>query len=440
MFSFAFALLHASVATAIELPAPESFATESEVVTTGSGLRVVLAPEPGATQLTAQWLFDQGANDDDAAHSGLAHVVEHLAFGPTGDANSLDYDTRLGALGGSSDGWTDRERSGLGAVVPVAVPEAVAALIELEADRWERLVIDAPHLEKQRRIVHQELAETLDLAHGPDRAWLDTLLWAGGEPWSRHPQSPPNEAATVEEAAAKWREMGGRAVLVFAGGFELAPTRAAVLEAFSGANGAKTVLAKLPRRGVNLGEPGCEAGAPAARWRKGDVAEGAVYVAWPVPGRTHGDRVALEAIARWMGGARVSVGRDCGELVVERRGGWWRIGEHAASIRRAVTGLGKQGIDATSLRRMQTAQLTDLARANGLLDLRARILGACALTPTIAGCLDREAAAWLALTVEDTRRAAARWLLASAATTLAVMPPDTDLAPPIPGMRRWGGP
>lgn len=430
-------LLLAATAEAMELPSAASFATEAQSVTTPSGLRVVLAPEPGAAQITAQWLFDAGANDDDLAQAGLAHVVEHLAFGPMGEANSPDYDTRLGALGGSSDGWTDRERSGLGAVVPAAVPGASAALIQLEADRWERLVIDDASLEKQRRIVQQELAETLDLAHGPDRAWLDTLLWAGGEPWSRHPQSPPNEAATVQEAKAKWRHMRHRAVLVFAGGFELESARTAVMAAFSG----EPVLAALPDGpGGGLGEPGCEPAASAARWRRGDVAEGALYVAWPVPGRRHGDRVALEAIARWMGGARVSVGRGCGELVVERRGGWWRIGEHAASIRRAATGLGKQGIDATTLRRIQTAQLTDLARANGLLDLRARILGACALTPTIAGCLDNEAAGWLALTVEDTRRAAARWLLAEASTTLAVMPPDTELSPPIPGMRRWSGP
>ncbi|GDX82284.1 hypothetical protein LBMAG42_40950 [Deltaproteobacteria bacterium] len=437
MLFVALELLVAAPAEALELPDAPSFATSRETITTASGLRVVLAPEPGAAQVTAQWLFDAGANDDDAAHAGLAHLVEHLAFGPLGGVDLPDYDARLGALGGSSDGWTDRERSGLGAMVPTVVPGAAAALVQLEADRWERLVIDAQGIEKQRRIVHQELAETLDLAHGPDRAWLDTLLWAGGEPWSRHPQSPPSEAATVEEAKAKWGHMRARAVLVFAGGFEIEPVRAAVMAAFAG----EPVLAALPRGpGGGLGEPGCEPGAPAVRWRKGDVAEGALYVAWPVPGRGSGDRLALEAIARWMGGARVSVGEGCGELVVERRGGWWRIGEHAASIRRAVTGLGRQGIDAATLRRLQTAQLTDLARANGLLDLRARILGACALTPTIPGCLDREAEGWLALTVEDTRRAAARWLFPEASTTLAVMPPDTEFGPPIPGMRRWGGP
>ncbi len=422
-------------AAAIELPPPEHFATNALVVTTPSGLRVVLDAEAGAAQVTAQWSFDTGANDDDPALGGLAHLVEHLAFGPLGTLDSPDYDTRLGALGGASDGWTDRERSGLGATVPTVDPEAAFALLRLEADRWAQLRIDTVHLGRQRRIVQQEIAEILDHAHGPDRTWLDLLLWSSGEPWGRHPQAPPNEAASVVQAEATWARMRSRAVLVLAGEFDVEAMRAAVMEAF-----VDPMPTSPPHQLAVLGELGCEPAASAVRWRTADVAEGALYMAWPIPGRDHPDRIPLEALARWMGGARISIGRGCGEWVIERRGGWWRLGAHAKDIRRAVLELGTKGLDEATVHRLRTAQLTDFARAGGLLELRARIAGGCLLAGRSPTCLAEEAAAWAALTPASIQGAAARWLLPEAATTLAVLPPGTWLAPAIPGISRWAGP
>lgn len=428
-------LLCAGTAAAFDLPPAELFATRAFVVTTPCGLRVVLDSEAGSAQVTAQWSFDAGANDDEAELAGLAHLVEHLAFGPLGTPDSPDYDARLGALGGASDGWTDRERSGLGATVPSADPSAAPALLRLEADRWAQLRFDANHVVRQRRIVGQEIAEILDQAHGPDRTWLDLLLWSAGEPWGRHPQAPPREAASLAQAEAAWARMRSRAVLVVAGGFDAEAMRAVAMEAFV----APAQTSPRPAPTV-LGEPGCEPAAPAVRWRTADVAEGALYMAWPIPGRDHPDRIPLEALARWMGGARVSVGRGCGEWVIERRGGWWRLGLHAAEIQRAAAEIGARGLDEATVRRLRTAQLTDLARAGGLLELRARIIGGCVLAGRPPSCLTEEAAAWHALTPAAVQGAAARWILPEAATILAVVPPGTWVAPPIPGILRWAAP
>lgn len=395
------------------------------------GLPIVLVPEAGSGRLTSQWLFDVGANNDAAAEFGLAHLVEHLGFGQFGGAPEVSYDSIVGDLGGESAGWTDRERAGFGATIPLFRPEALSRLLEVELRRRTAPVLDGATIQLQRSVVAQETAETFDRPHGPDALWLDELLWAYGEPWSRHPRGASREQASAATIAARWAWMQAHAVLVLAGDLE--------------ADGLASRLALTPaiRRRAELaptlGEPGCEPAAPASRWRPGNVAESAIYMAWPVPGRDHPDRVALEALARWLGGAKVAVGRGCGELVVERRGEWLELGRHAASLRRSVTELGVSGLDPQSLDRVRAGQLTDLARGNGVLETRARIVGACVLSGRGPDCLAEEVTAWLALDSVATQRAAARWLLPDAATVLAVVPPDTLFSPPIAGMRAWGG-
>ncbi len=415
----------------VPLPDASAWHFPAEMVGIPGSPRVVVAPEPGAGRLTAQWLFDAGANDEAAAAFGLSHLVEHLAFGPIGAPDAPDFDERLGALGGTSDGWTDRERMGWGATVPVSAPEDALALVKLEGERWRGLVIDDAAVVRQRSIVRQELAETIDWPHGLDRPWLDQLLWSAGEPWSRHPQSPPAEASTVAEAQARWLILRDRAVLVLAGEIDPAAVTPALQAAFAG-----TTTPEPPRPVAKLGDPGCEPGPPAVTWRKANVAEGAVYLAWPVPGRDHPDRVALEAIARWMGGARLSAGAGCGELVVERRGTWWSMHRHVTSIRRAIAAIARDGLDPGSVDRTRIAQLTDLARAVGSLDVRARAAAGCVLADRAPDCLADEADAWIHLDPAATQHAAARWLEPEATTVLAVVPPDTLFAPPIPGIAR----
>lgn len=395
------------------------------------GLPIVLVPEPGAGRVTSQWVFDVGADDDGAADFGLAHLVEHLAFGRFGPAPAEDYDSVVGELGGESSGWTDRERAGFGATIPIFQPESLRRFVDLERRRRGSPLLDTPTVEAQREVVAQETAETFDRPHGPDAVWLDELLWAYGEPWSRHPRGAPTERASAATIAGRWTWMQAHAVLVLAGELDA--------EALASDLGLAPPTRRPPRPAPGLGEPGCEPAAPAIRWRRGNVAESAVYVAWPIPGRDHPDRVALEALARWMGGAKVAVGRGCGELVVERRGEWLELGRHVASVRRAVTELGASGLDQGGLDRVRAGHLTDVARANGMLETRARIVGGCVLSGRGPDCLPEEVTAWLSMDSVATQRAAARWLLPDAATVLAVVPPDTLWSPPVPGMRAWGG-
>jgi hypothetical protein len=421
------------LAAALAAPLPAADRLRVPAIQLDTRPIVVLAPEPGSGLVTAQWVFDQGANDDALHEAGAAHLVEHLAFGDLAGGDG-DYDERLGHLGGLSEGWTDRERAGLGATIPAAGADSAAALLELELSRMRTLVVTDDTMARQRAVIAEELAETHDAAHGLDRVWLSRLLWSAGEPWSRHPASPPAESIAVEAAEARWRRLVEGGVLVLAGDFEAGALRERV-EAQLPAGGAR-----LWRQGAALGEPGCEPAAPATSWTRGNGRRGSVLVAWPVPGRGHRDRVALEAIARWAGGARLAVGAGCGEWSFERTDSWLALPGHRASLLRALASVAEQGLDPASLARVRADAVADYARALSSLPLRARVVAGCTLGGRPPDCAAEEVQAWLDLRAEDLAAAATRWLPPDGATTLAVMPPDTRFAPWIPGIREWSAP
>ena len=425
-------MLLLAAALAAPLPLPDRFEFPAEELSTVP--RVVLVPEPGAGIVTAQWLFNEGASADPAAAFGRAHLLEHLSFGQLGTGVNDDYDTRLGQLGGLSEGWTDRERSGLGATVPVLRSDSGLTLLRLELDRAEALVISDEAAGRQRVVIEQELAEANDSAHGPDRVWLSTLLWAFGQPWASHPQGQPFETSGLGTLADRWRQLVAGAVLVIAGEFDAVPLRS---EAQGRLPAATPIEGTLPPA---LGEPGCEPAAPATVWRRGNGNRGTVYVAWPVPGRGHRDRIALEALARWAGGARVSLGAGCGEWVAERTGTWWELARHRDSLLGSIGAVGERGLDATTVDRLRAEAVADHARALGSLPLRARLVAGCVLVGRRPDCVRDEVEAWLGLTGKEVAAAAARWLPPGAATTLVVVRPDTRFAPLIPEIRPWAAP
>ncbi len=413
------------------LPPPEAYEVATETTSVAGGLRVVLAPDPSRRELVAEWIFDNGARDDPPGQAGLAHLAEHLSFGVIAPG-SADYDHRLGALGGESHGWTDRERSGLGATVP-ADDRNFDGLLALEAQRWSGLVIDEASVARQHRVLAAESAEALSAAHALDKFTLDNLLWGPGSAWSRHPQAPVAPSLRAADVLAEWPRLRDprRSVLVLAGDMPV-DAAARVRAAFAAA---PTEDAPLDTGARDAEVEPCEAGPASRSWTRDNVAQGEAYFAWPGPARDHGERVAVEAIARWLGGTRVTAGRDCGAVVFQRGGGALRAGEHAARLRRTLAALSAGGLPAPALEAARAGQLTDLARARGSLALRARIVAGCVVSSGNADCLRTEAVAWTRLSVEQTRRAAARWLDWSSVTVLVVLPRSTLLPPPVPGIR-----
>ena len=441
------AIVWVGAVAAVETPDPAIFEIESIVLPSPS-VTLLLTPQAGRATVSAQWIFAVGSTDDPPDLQGLHHLLEHVAFARPSAAETEDYDTLLGRLGGESEGWTDRERMGFGAVVPALLAGGGAEpLLALEAERWAGLVINAESVTRQARVLMQESDERMSGAHGADRVLLDSLLWSADAAWALHPWAEPGPAIrAVASGAASAVETERLRVAVASAWASLHAPNVAVLALAGGLNADQVIPLVEPLFGATQAASGqsrsqppdeCEAAAPTRRYTKGSGLDGAIFQAWPVRGREHPDRPALELIARWMGGARTVSGENCGEFVVERRDRQGRLGVHAAALTRSLRSLVKTGLDPGQLRRTAMAQATDYARALDDPPLRARLAAGCWLSAKKASCVRDEMALWFGITSGSSQRAAARWLDPGAATTLVLGVRGPGTFPPIFGLSPW---
>ena len=75
-----------------------------ERFTLDNGLRVVVNTDTRTPLVAMAIAYDVGARDEEAAHSGFAHLFEHLMFG--GSVNVPNFDTPMQRAGGSNNAFT----------------------------------------------------------------------------------------------------------------------------------------------------------------------------------------------------------------------------------------------------------------------------------------------------------------------------------------------
>jgi zinc protease len=163
-----------------------------------NGLRVVLIPDPRATQVSVTVQYGVGSSDDPDESEGLAHVVEHVLFEPMLDGRSLlsrlqDTAIYFNGLTGTDDTtYTAR-----------AWPGHLRDLLAIEAARLEQRcasVSDEAFL-RAREIVRNELRER-------DASWeifagLDQAIFPAGHPYHRFaPTLTTIGSITREQACA----------------------------------------------------------------------------------------------------------------------------------------------------------------------------------------------------------------------------------------------
>ena len=72
-----------------------------------NGLRVVHHYDAASPLVHVNLLYNVGARDENPAHTGIAHLFEHLMFG--GSLNVPDFDGALELAGGSNNAWTSND-------------------------------------------------------------------------------------------------------------------------------------------------------------------------------------------------------------------------------------------------------------------------------------------------------------------------------------------
>jgi predicted Zn-dependent peptidase len=148
---------------------------EFQRTTLDNGLRILTGPMPGTRSVAVSVYVGAGSRYETDEESGMSHLLEHLVFKgtekrPTAQAISEAID----GVGGVLNAGTDRELTVYYA--KVAAPHFSLAA-DVLTDMLRRPLLAGDELEKERKVVIEELASIADSPAQLVDVLLDATMW-----------------------------------------------------------------------------------------------------------------------------------------------------------------------------------------------------------------------------------------------------------------------
>ncbi|MPZ47742.1 MAG: insulinase family protein [Dehalococcoidia bacterium] len=140
-----------------------------------NGLRVITAPMPHTRSVSVSIYVGAGSRYETEAEAGISHFIEHLCFkGTAKRPNSQLISEAIDGVGGILNAATDREYTVYYA--KVARPHLELA-VDVLTDLVQSPLFDETELEKERKVVIEELASVADSPGQQVDLLIDALLW-----------------------------------------------------------------------------------------------------------------------------------------------------------------------------------------------------------------------------------------------------------------------
>src|ERR1700734_471820 len=119
------------------------------------GLRIVTESLPSVRSVALGIWVGVGSRDEDQAHEGATHYLEHLLFKGTRQRTALDISAAMDAVGGELNAFTGKEYTcyyarGLDADLPLA--------IDVLSDMVTSSLIQPKDVDAERNVVLEEIA------------------------------------------------------------------------------------------------------------------------------------------------------------------------------------------------------------------------------------------------------------------------------------------
>ena len=188
-----------------------------ELTTLGNGLRVASRPMQSVETIAVGLYAPTGSRFETADVNGLAHLFEHMVFKGAGGRSARELSEAVEDVGGDINASTDRELTAF--YVSLLAPDLPLG-VTLLADLVRRPHFETRHLELERKVVLQELAEARDTASDIVFDHLQEAAFPG-QAMGRSVlgNQPTIEAITIEHLH-QWRDrhyVPNRLILVAAG-------------------------------------------------------------------------------------------------------------------------------------------------------------------------------------------------------------------------------
>jgi zinc protease len=176
-----------------------------------NGLNVILSVDHTAPVVGVDMLYNVGSKDERPGRTGFAHLFEHLMFEGSAHLPKGEADRLIEAAGGTSNGATSPDRTEYWEQVPA---NALEQMLFIQSDRMGYLLptLDQAKLDNQREVVRNERRQNYEMQpYGS--AWKVLLenLWPPEFPYHWEPIGSHEDlqAATLEDVREFFRRWYG---------------------------------------------------------------------------------------------------------------------------------------------------------------------------------------------------------------------------------------
>jgi predicted Zn-dependent peptidase len=152
-----------------------------QLTTLGNGLRVASRPMQSVETIAVGLYAATGSRNEPAHLNGVAHLFEHMVFKGAGGRSAREISELVEDVGGDLNASTDRELTAF--YLSLLAPDLELG-VKLLADLIQRPHFEPAHLELEKKVVLQELAEAQETASDIVFDLLQEAAF-GGQPLGR---------------------------------------------------------------------------------------------------------------------------------------------------------------------------------------------------------------------------------------------------------------
>ncbi len=262
--------------------------------TLDNGMTVLTHEDHSIPMISLYVFYRVGSRNERPGITGVSHLFEHMMFNGSAKYGPKQFDLVLENAGSGGNGYTNTDFTAYMETFP---REALAAVLDLEADRMRSLTLDTKNLEQERGIVKEERRVSTD--NSPSGRMYEELMAAA---FVAHPYQWPVvgwmgdlDAIKLEEAQRYFDTYYGpnNATLVITGDFKTDDLLKEVRASFG----------SVQRRGSPQPVPNSEPEQQGER-RVTLIYEAslpAVTIGYKTPAARHADAPALEVLSTILG-------------------------------------------------------------------------------------------------------------------------------------------
>ncbi len=124
-----------------------------------NGTRVVTERIPTLKSVTVGIWVNTGSRDEQLSQAGYSHFIEHMFFKGTGRRSAAEISREIDGLGGEMNAFTTRETTTFYVKV---LDQQLERALELLSDLFHRSRFDAKEIEKEKKVVLEEIRMVQD--------------------------------------------------------------------------------------------------------------------------------------------------------------------------------------------------------------------------------------------------------------------------------------